>query len=92
MQMFAVLVHSIQNLIAGIVEGPAAAAVAPAVAIDEPTYCYCQKPSHGAMVGCNNEECPIEWFHFACVGLTEEPQGDWYCKECREALEQAGKL
>ena len=24
------------------------------------------------MVGCDNEECPIEWFHFDCVGVTEE--------------------
>lgn len=21
------------------------------------------------MIGCENEDCPIEWFHFECVGL-----------------------
>jgi hypothetical protein len=34
------------------------------------------------MVACDNPECPIEWFHFACVGLTEQPKGKWYCPEC----------
>lgn len=33
-------------------------------------------------------DCPYEWFHFGCVGLTEEnrPKGKWYCRDCRRAL------
>lgn len=27
-------------------------------------------------------QCPIEWFHFACVGLTTKPKGRWYCPKC----------
>lgn len=27
-------------------------------------------------------QCPIEWFHFACVGLTSKPKGKWFCKRC----------
>ena len=38
---------------------------------NEPVYCYCRQVSYGEMVGCDNPECPIEWFHFECVGLTE---------------------
>lgn len=27
-------------------------------------------------------QCQIEWFHFACVGLTTKPKGKWYCPRC----------
>lgn len=27
-------------------------------------------------------QCPIEWFHFACVKLTTKPKGKWYCPKC----------
>lgn len=49
----------------------------------EPVYCYCRNVSFGEMVGCDNEECPYEWFHFHCVRLTEQPSGDWTCPTCR---------
>jgi hypothetical protein len=48
---------------------------------NEPVYCTCRRVSFGQMVGCENEECLIEWFHFGCVGLTEEPS-KWYCPDC----------
>jgi hypothetical protein len=51
---------------------------------NEPTYCTCHKVSYGEMVGCDNSECPIEWFHFGCVGLTHTPKGKWYCPVCAE--------
>ena len=52
---------------------------------NEPTYCYCKRVSFGEMVGCENDKCKIEWFHFACVGLdpTVKLKGKWYCKECK---------
>jgi hypothetical protein len=28
--------------------------------------------SYGNMIACENPECSIEWFHFACVGLLKE--------------------
>eukprot|EP00753_Platysulcus_tardus_P017716 PLAT6467.1.p1 GENE.PLAT6467.1~~PLAT6467.1.p1 ORF type:complete len:290 (+),score=93.82 PLAT6467.1:85-870(+) len=40
----------------------------PVVDPNEPLYCICRKVSYGAMVGCDNDDCPIEWFHFECVG------------------------
>ncbi|KAL2097463.1 hypothetical protein ACEWY4_006670 [Coilia grayii] len=50
---------------------------------NEPTYCLCEQVSYGEMIGCDNEQCPIEWFHFTCVGLTYKPKGKWYCPKCR---------
>jgi hypothetical protein len=49
---------------------------------NEPTYCLCHQVSYGEMIGCDNQDCPIEWFHFACVGLTTKPKGKWYCPRC----------
>ena len=46
-------------------------------------YCTCHGVSYGSMVACDNAECPYEWFHWSCVGITKEPQGRWYCDECR---------
>ncbi|XP_043918482.1 inhibitor of growth protein 2 isoform X2 [Protopterus annectens] len=50
---------------------------------NEPTYCLCNQVSYGEMIGCDNEQCPIEWFHFSCVALTYKPKGKWYCPKCR---------
>ena len=49
---------------------------------NEPTYCLCQQVSFGQMIGCDNNECPVEWFHFGCVGLSAKPKGKWYCPNC----------
>jgi len=49
---------------------------------NEPTYCVCHQVSYGEMIGCDNLECPIEWFHFGCVGLTAKPKGKWFCPRC----------
>lgn len=49
---------------------------------NEPTYCLCQQVSYGEMIGCDNSDCPIEWFHFGCMGLTTKPKGKWYCPKC----------
>ncbi|XVF29199.1 hypothetical protein REPUB_Repub15cG0099800 [Reevesia pubescens] len=49
---------------------------------NEPTYCLCNQVSYGEMVACDNPDCKIEWFHFGCVGLKEQPRGKWYCSDC----------
>ncbi|XP_073823306.1 inhibitor of growth protein 5 isoform X2 [Musca autumnalis] len=51
---------------------------------NEPTYCLCHQVSYGEMIGCDNPDCPIEWFHFACVGLTIKPKGKWFCPKCTQ--------
>ncbi|WVR09526.1 hypothetical protein IAU60_006594 [Kwoniella sp. DSM 27419] len=53
---------------------------------NEPRYCYCNQVSFGQMVGCDNDECPIEWFHMACAGLQAEPTGKWWCNICRPKM------
>lgn len=49
---------------------------------DEPRYCSCNEISYGEMIGCDNNDCPIEWFHFRCVNLTAKPKGKWFCPTC----------
>lgn len=51
---------------------------------DTQVYCTCQRVSFGDMVACDNEDCPYQWFHWGCVGLKEEPKGEWLCPNCRE--------
>jgi len=59
---------------------------------NEPVYCFCKRVSFGNMVGCDNENCPIEWFHYECVGLTESPKGKWHCSQaCKIASETKKK-
>lgn len=48
-------------------------------------YCYCDRGSYGEMIGCDNPQCPREWFHLGCTDLREMPGEDekWYCRDCR---------
>ena len=47
-------------------------------------YCICR----GAVdsddwICCDNENCNIQWYHWACVGITGDPgDGAWYCPNC----------
>ena len=52
----------------------------------EEKFCYCQQPAHGDMIACENEQCPLEWFHLDCVHMTEAPDGEWYCTNCAPVL------
>jgi inhibitor of growth protein 3 len=49
---------------------------------DDKKYCVCQSVSYGDMVACDNDDCPLEWFHWNCVGLKSEPVGTWICPVC----------
>ena len=51
---------------------------------DTEIYCHCNRVSYGNMIGCDGEDCKREWFHLACVGLTNIPLGEWYCDDCLE--------
>ncbi|KAM7223773.1 hypothetical protein V8F06_000789 [Rhypophila decipiens] len=62
---------------------------------DEARYCLCHNVSYGTMIQCDNvdnnnniDNCKYEWFHLACVDLTEVPARTtkWYCPECRVLL------
>ncbi|XP_064405923.1 inhibitor of growth protein 3-like [Halichondria panicea] len=58
---------------------------------NEPRYCLCNQVSYGEMVGCDNPECSIEWFHYGCVGITEPPKGKWYCPQCSSIKKKGGR-
>lgn len=51
----------------------------------ETVYCYCRCPYDelNPMIACDASDCPIEWFHFECVGIVIAPQDKWYCPQCR---------
>jgi len=34
-------------------------------------YCYCKRGDFDDMISCDND-CPIGWFHYSCLKLTEE--------------------
>lgn len=48
----------------------------------EPKYCYCQRPSFGEMVMCDNTFCEFEWFHLECIDEKKLPE-KWFCRNCR---------
>lgn len=45
-------------------------------------FCLCQREAFGDMVACDNQDCPMEWFHFACMRIKEKPVGVWFCPPC----------
>ena len=53
---------------------------------DDRKYCTCRSVSYGNMVACDNDHCEYEWFHWSCVGITKEPQGKWFCDDCKRKL------
>lgn len=52
---------------------------------DNTLYCTCQRPSFGEMIGCDNDNCEFQWFHYECVGIKEQPPGMWLCPVCTQA-------
>lgn len=35
-------------------------------------------------------QCPFEWFHYPCVGITQSPKGKWYCPKCTASMKRRG--
>ncbi|CAN3364456.1 chromatin modification-related protein Yng2p [Diutina catenulata] len=60
---------------------------------DNNLYCFCQRVSFGEMIGCDNDDCKYEWFHWSCVGITSPPKDDevWYCPDCSPKMEKRKK-
>ncbi|KAK6440582.1 hypothetical protein LTR95_003187 [Oleoguttula sp. CCFEE 5521] len=57
----------------------------------ESSYCYCQRPSYGEMVACDDPTCQREWFRLACTGLSALPKelDIWTCDFCEAKSETA---
>lgn len=60
---------------------------------DNNLYCFCQRVSFGEMIGCDNDDCKHEWFHWSCVGITSPPKDNevWYCPDCAPKMEKRKK-
>lgn len=58
---------------------------------DDKLYCVCQSPHDDVseMIGCDAPDCPIEWFHFECMGIMVPPAGKWYCPDCTKRYKLA---
>lgn len=52
--------------------------------LDEAVYgCACGTPDASVnWICCDNDDCPVRWYHWECAGVTEEPSGDWLCSMC----------
>lgn len=35
-------------------------------------------------VHCDDFDCAVGWYHWVCVGITQEPLGEWLCPTCRQ--------
>lgn len=73
--------------------GPRAPSGASGEDADNNLYCFCQRISFGEMIGCDNDDCKYEWFHWLCVGITSPPKDDdiWYCPDCAPKMEKRKK-
>ncbi|RMZ86367.1 hypothetical protein DV736_g6406, partial [Chaetothyriales sp. CBS 134916] len=50
--------------------------------LEDEKYCYCNGPSYGEMIACDNPKCPGEWFHLECIGLKNAPKSEkWFCED-----------
>lgn len=44
--------------------------------------CTCGEGVKGEWEACKNTDCPIEWFHWKCVGILYDMEGEWVCPRC----------
>ena len=61
---------------------------------DAEVWCFCkQGESYGDMIGCDNPQCTIQWFHLSCLKLEQHqvPRGKWYCPLCHRNKKVTGK-
>ncbi len=75
------MVHSRSNKIYAIAPGSSKEGSSNCM---EKLYCYCNQPESGDMIGCDNVDCSIEWFHFECLKIKNAPIGQWYCPDFRK--------
>ena len=63
----------------------ASTSASPGKETDTPeTWSYCNTEESGTMIFCDNEKCPIKWFHVNCLKITNIPKKKWFCPDCRK--------
>ena len=50
-------------------------------------YCNMSKEEDD-LIGCDDKNCQIKWFHSKCLRIIKLPKGRWFCPECRKAKKQ----
>lgn len=40
------------------------------------------------MIGCDSDQCPYEWFHLSCVGVSKPLPAVWVCETCKARIER----
>jgi len=44
------------------------------------SWYYCDQPSFGTIIGCDNTKCTVQWFHCDCLRMRCPSQGKkGYC-------------
>ena len=55
--------------------------------------CDCGDPEASAKwICCDGDDCPVEWYHWECVQVTDEPTGDWFCPKCSHKSQEKAQL
>jgi hypothetical protein len=57
---------------------------------DPNPYCSCRLPDDGSlMICCDNEQCPIGWYHGRCINIRKAipEEEEWYCEMCARERE-----
>jgi len=58
--------------------------------VDTSSHCTCRGLDDGSlMIGCDNDACPIGWYHGRCIGISKPiPKNkEWYCAMCTKEME-----
>jgi len=60
--------------------------------MSEESWCYCKLPAEeDDMIGRDDKNCKIGWFHLKCLRITKVPKGKWYCPDCKQIKVVAGE-
>ena len=52
-------------------------------------WCYCGGPEEEQMIWCDNQKCPILWYHTDCLRVVHVPTGKWFYPDCRKLNKKA---
>ena len=57
-------------------------------------FCLCGAEDTDEMILCDDNDCQHRWFHYICVGITEDtvPRGDWFCLNCTGTVQAVHQL
>ena len=55
--------------------------------------CDCGNPEASEKwICCDGDDCPVKWYHWECVQVTDEPTGDWFCPKCSRKSQEKRQL